>query len=132
MEKKFKKGDKVRVTISKWERHFDCGNDIGALTNDDIGIVIGQSYDADFIEVSFFNGFVCLDFTEDELELIEPYDPKTAFLSELKELLEKYNAKIDVRLDYSASEIAVVMIGNEIVADGRPITADNIMDYDKE
>lgn len=65
----------------------------------------------------------------------EAYDPKTAFLSELKELLEKYNAKIAV--DFNQSDetyTTTIAFGEDSVkysyTDG--VDCDNIMDYDKE
>lgn len=70
----------------------------------------------------------------DDLELVE-HDPKTAFLSELKGLLEKYDASIYV--DFNQSDeiyTTTIAIGEDGVkynlTDG--IDCDNIMDYDKE
>lgn len=65
----------------------------------------------------------------------EAYDPKTAFLSELKGLLDKYNAKIAV--DFNQSDeiyTTTIAFGEDSVkysyTDG--IDCDNIMDYDKK
>lgn len=140
---KFNVGDRVRVKNPDWERHFDCGNDIGALTNEDIGVVKGEaSYWNGLIEVSFLDGFVCLDFSEDELELVASSDPKTAFLTELKELLEKYDVEIIAHIgeDNTTNKdkpLIYIQIRGEVLnyergCDYCDITANNIMDYDKE
>ncbi len=123
---KFKVGDRVRAKNPNWELHFDCGNDFGILTHTDVGIVKGQSHlGDDFIEVAFCDGWVCEDFTEDELELVESYDPKTAFLTELKELLIKHNADIWVdsigfddnflRIDINGAEKQSFKVGNSLI-----------------
>ena len=142
---KFNVGDRVRAKNPNWELHFDCGNDFGILTHTDVGIVKGQShYGDDFIEVAYCDGWVCEDFTEDELELVEAYDPKTAFLTELKGLLEKYDAKISAYPSGWDGETDICFTVGDIdisYSDDNPIfkdknfseiTPDNIMDYDKE
>lgn len=89
------------------------------------------------------------------MEEVEPVDPKTAFLSELKGLLEKYGAAIDCS-DFDTGgewwyeKWLSIKIGEEVIRwfdDGDsatenrgrkppkshfPITPDNIMDYNKE
>lgn len=72
------------------------------------------------------------------------HDPKTAFLTELKGLLEKYDAKIGAYPAGWDGEIDICFsVGDEEVmySDENPIfkgsdvceiTADNLMDYDKE
>lgn len=69
------------------------------------------------------------------MEEAEPIDNKTAFLSELKGLLEKYDAGIYV--DFNQSDeiyTTTIAVGEDGVkynyTDG--IDCDNIMDYDKE
>ena len=144
-QKQFKVGDRVRVKNPDWERHFDCGNDIGVLTNEDIGVVKGDaSYWNGLIEVSFLDGFVCLDFSEDELELVASYDPKTDFLSELKGLLSKYNASFSLcaKGSYCGDDVESITLSICVGEDcvdyttedffNYEISADNIMDYDKE
>lgn len=136
-ENKFKVGDRVRAKDAKYELHFDCGNDVGIVTHSDIGVVKGKSYlGDDFIEVAFCDGWVRDDFSEDELELVEPYNPKAAFLSELKELLAKYGASI---YDYEQYKLIVDFDNSDSISwywgDKTPqesmLTADNIMDYEK-
>lgn len=123
MEKKFKVGDRVMCT--------DNGV-LGVITSIDIdpmGVCDGYT-------VLFDDGeetWICADMVVHSDE--PPYDPKTAFLSELKELLEKYNASIYVTFNQS-DEIytTTIAIGEDSVkynyTDG--IDCDNIMDYDKE
>lgn len=78
------------------------------------------------------------------MEEVEPVDPKTTFLSDLAAVLRKHNAVINVALnDYAdpAESPRIDMdicfvdskrgISIEDVLD-KTITADNIMDYDKE
>lgn len=74
------------------------------------------------------------------MEEVEPVDPKTAFLSELKGLLEKYDAhliahKTDMPISvyFDGEDEPCVTIGKEVNKGcGIVITPDNIMEYDKE
>ena len=125
MEKKFKVGDKVR--------DIDDGY---------IGIVIKVLNDG--CDIRFEDG--------DELFLLNKWlekiddctDPKTAFLTELKELMEKYDAKIDIPLlDYDTLgfpdvnvEITLGEAESQInicypCMKEKSITPSNIFDYDK-
>lgn len=119
MEKKFNVGDRVMCT--------DNGK-LGVVTeidNDGFGcVVLFDDGEDTWIEC-------------DMLELSEepPYDPKTAFLSELKGLLEKYDASIYV--DFNQSDeiyTTTIAVGENSVkynsTDG--IDCDNIMDYENE
>lgn len=71
------------------------------------------------------------------MEEVEPYDPKTAFLSELKGLLEKYGACI---YDDEQYKLIIEFNNGDSLAwkwsnksyDESKLTPDNIMDYDKE
>ena len=69
------------------------------------------------------------------MEEAEPIDSKTAFLSELKGLLEKYGAEIEL-LSYDLDTTQLGITSNdfevEYPIDVQQITAKNIMDYDKE
>lgn len=75
-----------------------------------------------------------------DLELIEPLDRKTAFLTELQALLRKYDAKIESCAEGTEDSWIDIYFGDECVIcfDRNPqtccatITADNIMDFDKE
>lgn len=74
------------------------------------------------------------------LEKINPVDRKTDFLTRLSELLREFDAEIeyhigsDEKSDYS--EYYAITIGRERLTydncEGASLTADNIMDYDKE
>ena len=88
MESKFKVGDRVRFTRK------DCHWIETSIHNGDEGVVIGNGsgYFPNSVDVSFDG--VSDEININDLELIESYDPKTAFLSELKGLLEKYDAQI--------------------------------------
>ena len=128
MEKKINVGDRVMCT--------DNGA-LGFITSidiDPIGVCDGYT-------VLFDDGeetWICADMVVHSDE--PPYDPKTAFLSELKGLLEKYNThliahKTDMPISvyFEGEEEPCATIGKEVNKDcGIVITADNIMDYDKE
>lgn len=75
---------------------------------------------------------------------LEPIDSKTAFLLELADVLRKHNAVINVGLNDYADPAEAPRIDMDICFVGskrgisiedvldKTITADNIMDYDKE
>lgn len=75
----------------------------------------------------------------EDLELVEPLDRRTAFLSELSELLRKYDAEIHdgemyyISIDIDAnSENKQEINYNLSEMDKWWLDADNIMDFDKE
>lgn len=132
MESKFKVGDRVMCT--------DDGA-LGVITSidiDPIGVCDGYT-------VLFDDGeetWVCADMVELSDEPL--YDPKTAFLLDLAGVLRKHNAVINVVLNDYADPTEAPRIDMDIcfvdskrgifiedVLD-KTITADNIMDYDKE
>ena len=124
MGKKFKKGDKVRYK-------YDDGTWIEMQLNSwDEGVVAKDCVDDDVL-VRFD---VCEGLGTDEIELIEPADPKADFLSELKGLLEKYDAGIKVDFDQS-DEIYTTMIyvdGDSVEYDfTNVINKYNVLDYKK-
>lgn len=128
MEAKFKKGDKVRY-IGEWDEADPfCWN------KGDEFVVDGADNEYVLSKITF-----TLVLENEYLELVSRPndDPKTAFLTELKELLEKYDAQIK---DYEEYRVDI-RIGNEwlswtdkskISGQGNGINADNIFDYDKD
>lgn len=67
------------------------------------------------------------------MEEVEPVDPKTAFLSELKELLEKYGAELGDSGMYEVEGMEVTFDnGNRVRYKHCTINALNVMDYEKE
>lgn len=77
------------------------------------------------------------------MEEAEPIDPKTAFLSELKGLLEKYDYIISSGVNFGEDNAEKVFQGISFVSSDESmdidydhkygcITPDDIMDYDKE
>lgn len=124
MGSKLKVGDRVRYAKedgpwSEWQIHKGAE-----------GVV--KNVIRDLVDVQF-DSTDCI--YADELELVESTDPKTAFLSELKGLLEKYDAGIYV--DFNQSDeiyTTTIAVGEDSVkynyTDG--IDCDNIMDYGKE
>lgn len=67
------------------------------------------------------------------MEEVEPVDPKTAFLSELKGLLEKYGAELGDSGMYEIEGMEVTFDnGDRIRYKHCTINALNIMDYEKD
>ncbi len=130
-QKQFKVGDRVRMkrTVCFDYITFEKGC-VGEVVSDetDRGTCFVLMKNAE-------NGTVISHFiSTSNLELI---DNKTAFLSELKGLLEKYGACI---YDYEQYKLIIDFDNGDSVSwywGNKPIrecalTADNIMDYDKE
>lgn len=129
MEKNFKVGDRVRLNPETTQglgyRDFR-GKD---------AVIINAYPHIDLYEISIGNKPISTSVKSNGLVIVEPYDPKTAFLSELKGLLEKYDASIYV--DFNQSDeiyTTTIAVGEDSVkynyTDG--IDCDNIMDYGKE
>lgn len=125
-QKTFNIGDRVRFT-QDYDTECVCVDkgDCGTIERiDDNGILITLD-NPEYIRI----------FDTDYIEQITSTDPKTAFLMELKGLLEKYNASIYV--DFNQSDeiyTTTIAVGKDSVkynsTDG--IDCDNIMEYDKE
>lgn len=110
MEKKFNIGDRVR---SKFYG------------------VVGTIMEIDT------DGYILKPDTDDDMWIAdtdaEPYDPKAAFLSELKGLLEKYGAELGDSGVYEVEGMEVTFDnGSRICYKHCTINALNIMDYEKE
>ncbi len=97
MESKFKVGDRVRL-LEDYDNEYVCAD------KGDCGTVV--KVDRNFYTVN-------LDSPEQiyvhcsDIERIEPIDPKTAFLSELKDLMDKYNAHFEVNFSTQATYLIV-------------------------
>lgn len=110
MEKKFKVGDFVRRILS------------GEIVKIE---VIKEDWIA-YREARMMTG-AC------PMEEVEQVDPKTAFLSELRGLLEKYGAELGDSGMYEIEGMEVTFDdGNRIRYKHCTINALNIMDYEKE
>lgn len=144
MEKRLKKGDKVRM------RRTVCFDYI-TFEKGCAGEVTSGETNRGFCCVKMTNAengkmtehFICAN----NLELI---DNKTAFLSDLADVLRKHNAAMDIAFWDKCVGIMITIpneklllpISTEIAPASQPwllgeyshtpITADNIMDYDKE
>lgn len=132
-EKEIKVGDRVR--FKKFCINYD---DEVRVAEGDYGEVVSVDKDR-----------ICVDLDEPQsisvrvtdVEFAEPIDPKTAFLTELSELLRKYNAKIrwSIGLTYedrtrSSANIEVHTPNFDHYFSGETgvtLTADNVLNYDK-
>lgn len=134
MENEFKVGDRVRIAVDELHGYriiFEKG-DAGVVTGIAENGYVGVSFDGPLVGCAFMD---CK-----YLEADKAYDPKTAFLSELKGLLGRYNAhliahKSDVPISVylDGVERPCAVIGKEVNKGcGVVITPDNIMDYDKK
>ena len=134
MESKFKIGDKVRFNSEWGSYRFE-----DSLTKGEV-VEISDITDCGSIYVK---KYVEAHVTDDEIELVEPFDPKTACIMELKELMERYQVEIDcggedvicnkwLKFIFPDTEITY---DNEIRRNHKcfpfPITPSNIFDYDK-
>lgn len=134
MENEFKVGDRVRIAVDELHGYriiFEKG-DAGVVTGIAENGYVGVSFDGPLVGCAFMD---CK-----YLEADKAYDPKTAFLSELKGLLEKYNVcliahKTDMPISvyFEGEEEPCVTIGKEVNKGcGVVIARDNIMNYEKE
>lgn len=128
---RFKAGDRVRI-MADVEQPYNMWVEKG-----DTGVIVdgkpADGFECVKIDGCAGMGYVCIE--NKYLGTDETYDRKTDFLSELKGLLDKYNAKIAV--DFNQSDeiyTTTIAFGEDSVkysyTDG--IDCDNIMDYDKE
>ena len=90
--------------------------------------------DADMCGCDFAVQCTAYSVSGEDLELVEPYDHRTAFLTRLQSLLREFDASIAPQFDmWTDMSYVDVCIGKEcILSTNEHITADNIMDFDKE
>ncbi|MDE5886704.1 MAG: hypothetical protein K2H46_03850 [Muribaculaceae bacterium] len=122
-EQNFKVGDKVRSKVA-----------IFAIPAGISGVVVAIAHDGRY-KVRLdgekeWHGW----YAGKDLELIESFDRKTAFLRELQALLRKYDARIEPYFSVGAGISSIdLYLGNDCVESwDRSVNADNIMDFDKE
>lgn len=137
--KKFKVGDRVYVPKDTHWIFPDEEIDVPKGTN---GIVLG--FDEFGIVVGFEDaGFSATISPSDVDELVEKSNDKDAFLFELQALLRKYDAEICTHIGednetYADKVLMYIQIGTYVVnyededCTSFVLSADNIMDYDKE
>ncbi len=126
---RFKVGDKVRY-ISGDSQWNDSDNEVAYGME---GIVSGINDDGE-VEVSFVCRF-CDYIDPENLELVAPTDKKREFLERLQSLMRDYDVHINSYFDQSDEiNTMTLVIGTETVCYSYTdnLTADNIMDFDKE
>lgn len=134
MESQFKIGDRVRFVE-------DCNDDLVYADEGDCGTVIEtEGHSGIVVELDAHERISV--FEDDCIEILEYPNPKTAFLSELKGLLEKYGYSISSGINFGESDTYKAFGGMGFISsdesqdiDYNPrygcITHDNIMDYEK-
>lgn len=127
----FKIGDRVRFTGDYHhyaESTLEVGKEYTVVSADEYGCDLSVQCTAYSVDA-------------EDLELVEPLDRKTAFLRELQALMRKYDAEICGGLsDISEEDVVFILVDNKDKVkylNGTSdtyahITADNIMDFDKE
>lgn len=134
-QKTFIIGDRVRFI-----RDYD--NECVCIDKGDCGTI--EKNDANGILITLDNPEYIRIFDTDYIEPITPTDSKTAFLSDLADVLRKHNAVINVSWnDYFDTDKSPMIDMDIMFADsnkgicledvlGETLTADNLMEYDKE
>lgn len=116
------------------QKKFKVGNRVRSKFYGIVGTVIDVDKDGYIINPDHLDEMWI---AEDDAER---YDPKAAFLSELKELLAKYDASIigggyEGYGDYLQVQLRMdepFDVGESEYGDRCILTADNVMNYDKE
>lgn len=123
-QKTFNIGDRVRFT-----RDYD--DECVCVDKGDCGTI--ERIDNNGILITLDNPEYIRIFDTDYIEQITSTDPKTAFLSELRGLLEKYGAELGDSGMYEIEGMEVTFDnGDRIRYPHCTINALNVMDYDKE
>lgn len=136
-QNEFKQGDKVATKKCYDISIYGCSTTIPIGEEGEIEDIYGDEL------YVYFSGYsVYLTIPVSDVELIQPLDRKTAFLTELRELMRRYNAFFSVDAEGARCEDDVkkveltIFIGEERmtrdVTEDCVIEADNIMDFDKE
>lgn len=137
MKQEIKIGDYVRIT-----RSYKCAPNEIAITEGLVGIVVDTDKGYREVEIDGFEDCVWVHISN--LELAKPPSKKLAFLQELRELLLKYDASIEPDGDETYLDLyicigdeSITYIGKSLLSTSSnaidfPLTAKNIMDYDKE
>lgn len=140
MKKEFNIGDRVRV-VADMERPYYMWVEKG-----DTGVIVEGESSKGF-ECVRIDGCANMDYVCVESKYLEAdatYDPKTAFLSDLADVLRKHNAVINVSWNnyFDADKSPMIDMdimfkdGNEGICFedllGKTLTADNLMDFNKE
>lgn len=125
----FKQGDKVATTkcydiaINGYSTTIPIG---------EVGVIEDIDDDELYVYISEYHVYLTLPISE--VEPIQPLDRRTAFLTRLQSLLREFDAAIEPEYSsYSEVGIVSIIVGSECVVESYDtITADNIMDFDKE
>ena len=129
-EHNFKVGDKV---VTKQYYDIDVNGYSTTIPIGEEGVI--EDVDDDELYVSFSGYGVFLTLPASDVEPIQPFDRKTAFLRELQALLRKYDARIHDH-DYYRLYIDLGIHEDinplDCIVFTDIVTADNIMDFDKE
>ena len=115
------------------EHNFKVGDKVRVKSTDIEDIIIDMCNDNVFLKD---NGY----WSTNVLELVESQDRRTAFLTRLQSLLKEHNATIQAYMSGVDTTGLCIYFADENVAEADykqndticEITADNIMDFDKE
>ena len=132
-EHNFNIGDKV--TANQYY-DIDINGYSTTIPTGEIGLI--EDIDDDELYVSFSRYGVFLTLPASDVEPIQPLDRRTAFLTRLQSLLREFDAHIEP-CGCEIEGLSIVLKDNEEIyykmddfSPMRNITADNIMDFDKE
>lgn len=141
-QKTFNIGDRVRIVADMEQPYYMW------VEKGDTGVIVegkaAKGYECVKIDGCANMTYVCVE--SKYLETDVTYDPKTAFLSDLAAVLRKHNAVINVDWNdgWQADDAKYPLIDMDILFNdsvegicledvlGKTLTADNLMNYDKE
>ncbi len=93
MEKKFNVGDRVRLNTKKTKNMGYFG------FRDKDAVIIDSFPEHDLYVISIGNKPISTSVSSDIIVMVEPYNPKTAFLTELKDLMNKHGVRFGIDLE---------------------------------